>query len=190
MPDEHQRVIYSVAASLDGYNADTDGRYDWAFPDEEVIGALNADASTVRTYLYGRRMYEAMAGWETDPSVAAQSPQSAEYAKTWQAAHKVVFSSTLRAVRTRRTRLEPTLTVEAVERARREVDGDLTIEGPTLAKSALALGVVDVVELLLCPVVVGGGTSVFPTGVREQLRLTRQRCFSNGMVQVTYEKAR
>jgi dihydrofolate reductase len=181
------RVIYSVASSLDGYNTDAQGDYSWAVPDEEVIAALTADAANVSTYLYGRRMYEAMQGWETDPSVAAQSPESAVFAKTWQAADKVVFSSTLTETRTRRTRLEPTLSIEAVDRARREAAGDLTIEGPTLAKSALNLGVVDVVELLLCPILVGGGTSVFPEGISGSLRLTRERRFTNGMVQVTYE---
>jgi dihydrofolate reductase len=75
----HGRVIYSVASSLDGYHTDIQGDYSWAVPDEEVIAALNADAADVSTYLYGRRMYEAMAEWETDPAVAAQSPESAAY---------------------------------------------------------------------------------------------------------------
>ncbi|WP_249123890.1 dihydrofolate reductase family protein [Saccharopolyspora erythraea] len=112
------RVIYSVASSLDGYNTDAQGDYSWAFPDEEVIAALNADAREVSTYLYGRRMYEAMAGWETDPAVAAQSPESAAFATTWQAAQKIVFSAGLPEVWTRRTRLERELTAEAVETAR------------------------------------------------------------------------
>ena len=184
------RVIYSVASSLDGYNTDPQGDYSWAVPDEEVIAALNADAANVSTYLYGRRMYEAMEGWETDPSVAEQSPESAVFAKTWQAAEKVVFSSSLTETRTRRTRLEPELSMEAVDRARREAAGDLTIEGPTLAKSALKLGFVDVVEVLLCPILVGGGTSVFPEGISAGLRLTRERRFTNGMVQVTFDAER
>ena len=183
------RVVYSVASSLDGYNSDAAGKFEWAVPDEEVIAALTADADTVSTYLYGRRMYEAMAVWETDPSAAAQSPESAKFAATWQRAHKVVFSTSLDRVWTDRTRLEPRLTIEAVERARGDAAGDLTIEGPTLAKAALLLGVVDVVELLLCPVTIGGGTRVFPDGLSLDLRLTRERRFGNGMVQVTYERS-
>ena len=183
------RVVYSVASSLDGYNSDAAGKFEWAVPDEEVIAALTADADTVSTYLYGRRMYEAMAVWETDPSAAAQSPESAKFAATWQRAHKVVFSTSLDRVWTDRTRLEPRLTIEAVERARGDAAGDLTIEGPTLAKAALLLGVVDVVELLLCPVTIGGGTRVFPDGLSLDLRLTRERRFGNGMVHVTYERA-
>ncbi|CAM02996.1 dihydrofolate reductase [Saccharopolyspora erythraea NRRL 2338] len=181
-----RRVIYSVASSLDGYNTDAQGDYSWAVPDEEVIAALNADAGEVSTYLYGRRMYEAMAGWETDPAVAAQSPESAAFAATWQAAHKIVFSAGLPEVWTKRTRLERELTAEAVERARAEASGDLTVEGPTLARSALRLGLVDVIELLICPVVVGAGTPVLPDGFRTALSLTRERRFSNGMVQLTY----
>lgn len=183
------RVIYSVSSSLDGYNMDQSGDYSWAVPDEEVIAALTADAASVSTYLYGRRMYEAMAGWETDPAVAAQSPESAVFAETWKRAQKVVFSRSLDHPWTERTRLETELTREAVFQAKADSDGDVTVEGPTLAKSALALGLVDIVEVVYCPVVVGGGTRVFPEGLRLDLRLTRQRKFSNGMVQVTYERA-
>jgi dihydrofolate reductase len=180
------RIIYSVASSLDGYHTDDHGDYSWAVPDEEVIAALTADAAGVSTYLYGRRMYEAMAVWETDPAAAAQSPESATFASTWQAAKKVVFSATLPEVWTRQTRLERALTAEAVASARAGATGDLTVEGPALAHSALRLGVVDVVELLVCPVVVGGGARVLPDELRVSLSLERERRFGNGMVQLTY----
>jgi dihydrofolate reductase len=91
---------------------------------------------------------------------------------------------------TNRTRLEKELTTEAVERGRHDAAGDLTVEGPTLAKDAFRLGVVDIVELLLCPVTVGGGTKVFPNDLTLNLRQTRERRFNNGMVQVTYETMR
>ncbi|MEV6304529.1 dihydrofolate reductase family protein [Actinoplanes sp. NPDC051861] len=184
------RVIYSVASSLDGCHTDPGGDYSWAVPDEQVMAALTADAAGVTTYLYGRRMYEAMSVWETDPELAEESPESAAYAKTWQAARKVVFSSTLPEVWTRQTRLERTLTAEVVEQARADSPGDLTIEGPTLAHSALRLGLVDVIELLVCPAVVGGGSRVLPDDVRAALSLTRERRFGNGMVQLTYDVTR
>ncbi|MGQ1797298.1 dihydrofolate reductase family protein [Kocuria oceani] len=179
-------VIYSVASSLDGYNSDTEGDFSWAVPDEAVVAALTDDLASVSTYLYGRRMYETMAVWETDPTAPTWSPESARFADTWKRADKVVFSSSLERTWTERTRLEREFTVEAVERARSEAPGDLTIEGPTLAGSALLLGVVDVVELLLCPVTLGGGTPVFPDGLSLELRLVRERRFDNGMVQITY----
>ena len=180
-------VIYSVACSLDGYNSDAWGDFSWAMPDEAVVAALTDDLAPVSTYLYGRRMYETMAVWETDPTARTWSPESARFADTWARADKVVFSRTLERTWTERTRLEPELTAEAVERARSAASGDLTIEGPTLAGSALRLGVVDVVELLLCPVTVGGGTPVFPDGLSLGLRLVRERRFDNGMVQITYD---
>lgn len=179
-------VVYSVASSLDGFNTDAEGDFSWAYPTSEVVAAITADTALVSTYLYGRRMYETMAGWETDPSLADESPELAAFAEVWKRADKVVFSASLDAVWTERTHLERALTTEAVERARDGATGDLTVEGPTLAKSALALGVVDVVELLLCPVVVGAGTSVFPPGLGLSLQLDRERRFANGMVQVRY----
>ncbi len=184
------RIIYSVASSLDGYNTDAAGDYSWAFPDEPVVASLIADARSVSTYLYGRRMYETMAGWETDPSWAEGSPESANFAELWKAADKVVFSTTLTEVSTSRTRLEPEFTAEALERARSSASGDLTVEGPTLAGEAFRLGLIDVAELLLCPVIIGGGLRVFPDDVRVDLRLVREKRFDNGMVQVTYDVVR
>jgi dihydrofolate reductase len=99
-------VIYSFLASLDGYIADDAGRFEWAAPDEEVLDFINDLERDVGTYLYGRTMYEMMTGWESDPAVAGQSPKSAEFAEVWQAAEKVVFSRSLEAVSTKRTRLE------------------------------------------------------------------------------------
>ncbi len=183
------RLIYSVASSLDGYNTDTAGGFEWAFPDEPVVASLIADAASVSTFLYGRRMYETMAGWETDPSWAAGSPESAHFAELWKRADKVVFSRTLTAVTTTRTRLEPELTHVAIARELDEASGDVTIEGPTLAAEAFRLGLIDVVELLICPVIVGGGTRALPDGVHLDLTLTREKCFDNGMVQLSYERA-
>lgn len=180
------KVIYSVISSLDGYHTDADGGFSWAYPGEQVIAAITADLADVSTYLYGRRMYESMAVWETDPAAAEGSAESVAFADTWKRADKIVFSSSLERTWTERTRLEPALTVEAVERARSEATGDLTIEGPALAKSGLRLGMVDVIELILVPVSVGGGTTVFPEGMFLGLDLVRERRFDNGMVQVTY----
>jgi len=142
----------------------------------------------VSTYVYGRRMYETMSGWETDPSWA-DTPEMARFAALWQRAEKIVFSRTLDGVVTSRTRLERELTRASIERALAEASGDVTIEGPTLAATAFRLELVDVVQLLICPAIVGGGTRALPDDVRLDLRLTRERHFDNGMVQVTYERA-
>ncbi|UWX98054.1 dihydrofolate reductase family protein [Arthrobacter zhaoxinii] len=183
------KVLYSVSSTLDGYNSDAQGDFSWAFPAEAVTAALAEDIADVTTYLYGRRMYETMAVWETDPSAAEESPESADFGEVWKRARKVVFSRTLDDVWTDRTRLEREFTAEAVERAKAETPGDLTIEGPTLAGTALVMGLVDVVELMIWPVTVGGGTRVFPDGLRAGFRLARERRFDEqGMVQVRYER--
>lgn len=179
------RLIYLTLTSLDGFIGD--GDYSWSVPDEEVMRALNADLAEVGTYLYGRRTYETMAVWETDPAWAKQSPEDAGFAATWQAADKVVFSSTLAQVPTRRTRLERQLDAQVVAEIKAESRGDVTIGGPTLAAEALRLDLVDVVELLWYPVLLGGGIPILSAGVRRDLRLRSERRFSNGVVQATYD---
>jgi dihydrofolate reductase len=180
------RLIYSIPTSLDGFIADS-GDYSWSVPNEEVMAALTTDLAEVSTYLLGRRMYETMAVWETDPAAAEQSPESAAFAATWQAADKIVFSSTLAQAHTRRTRLERQFDAQVVAEIKAASRGDLAIEGPTLAAEAFRLDLVDVVELLWCPTILGGGIPVLPAGVRRDLSLRRDRRFSNGMMQTTYD---
>jgi hypothetical protein len=122
------RLIYLTPTSLDGFISD--GDYSWSAPDEEVMAALTADLAEVSTYLYGQRMYETMAVWETDSAAAEQSSESEVFAATWQAADKVVFSSTLAQVHTRRTRLERQLDGQVVAEIKAASRGDLTIGGP------------------------------------------------------------
>ena len=98
------RLIYMTITSLDGYVADADGKYDWAMPDDEVFGFVNDFERPVGTYLYGRRLYEEMAGWETAPQ-AGQPPLMLDFAQIWRAADKVVFSRSLETVSTARTRI-------------------------------------------------------------------------------------
>jgi len=95
-------LIYSAIASLDGYIEDTDGKFDWAIPDEEVHRFINNLECMAGTYLYGRRMYETMIGWETDLSLAAASPLMHDFAEIWQAADKIVYSKTLESISTRK----------------------------------------------------------------------------------------
>jgi dihydrofolate reductase len=151
------------------------------------MAALTADLAKVGTYLYGRRTYETMAVWETDPAAAEQSPESAAFAAAWQATDKVVFSSTSAQVHTRRTRWERQLDAQVVADITAASDGDLTIGGPTLAAEAFRLDLVDVVEMLWFPVLLGGGIPVLSAGVRRDLSLRSERRFSNGVVQATYD---
>jgi dihydrofolate reductase len=180
------KLIYVTPASLDGFIGD--GDYSWGAPYAEAIkSALNPGLADVGTYLYGRRTYETMAVWETDPALAEGSPESARFAAMWQAADKAVFSSTLAQVQTRRTRLERQLDTQVVAELKAASRGDLTIGGPKLAAEALRLDLVDVVELLWCPILLGGGIPVLSAGVRRDLRLRSERRLGDGVVQATYD---
>jgi dihydrofolate reductase len=175
------KLVYSAIASLDGYVNDADGNFDWAAPDAELHAFVNDQERPIGTYLYGRRMYETMAVWETldDPA-----PVMRDYAEIWRAADKVVVSTTLDAVTTPRTRLERTLDPDAVRALK--AGGDVSIGGPTLAADALGAGLVDELHLFLNPVVVGDGTPALPDGLRAQLELLGERRFAGGVVHVHY----
>ena len=176
------KLVYPAIASLDGYIADEDGRFDWAVPDEEVHAFINDLYRPVGTYLYGRRMYEMMVGWETDPSIAEQSPLMRDFAEIWKAADKVVYSGTLEEASTSKTRMERAFDPEAVRRLKASTGRDLTVSGPDLATHAFRAGLVDEVHLFLAPAVVGGGKRALPEGVRVGLELLDERRFGNGMV--------
>src|SRR5207253_6058371 len=162
------KLIYSAITSLDGYVADEDGNFDWAAPDEEVHHFVNELERPVGTYLYGRRMYEVMVAWETVP---AEQPVALDFAELWRAADKIVYSSTLHAVSSRRTRLERSFDPEAIRRLKASARRDITVGGPHLAAHALAAGVVDELQLFLVPTLVGGGTRALPEGGRVPLKL-------------------
>lgn len=181
------RLTYTVIASLDGYINDRDGNYDWAVPGEDLIKFFNDQSLNVSTYLYGRRMYEEMKGWETDPAAAAQSPESSRFAAIWQAADKVVFSSTLESVATSRTRIERRFETALVRQLKQDAVGDLTVDGPTLASHALKLGVVDEIHRFVVPVAVGGGTAGLPEGLHLDLELVEQQRFDKDIAFLRYK---
>ena len=175
------RLVYSAIASLDGYIADADGNWDWSMPSTEVHAFVNDLMRPARTHLYGRRLYEVLVAWETmdDPA-----PEMQDYAQLWRAADKVVYSTTLQEVSSARTRIERTFDPDAVRAIK--VRGDCVIGGAALAGEAMRHGLVDEVQLLLSPVIVGGGTRALPDGLRIDLELADERRFENGAVQLAY----
>jgi dihydrofolate reductase len=184
------RLIYSAISSLDGYVADEDGNFDWAVPDEEVHPFINDLARPVGTHLYGRRMYEVMVGWETDPTLADHSPPMRDFAQIWQAAYKIVYSRTLEAVSTARTHIERDFDPEAVRQMKARAGRDILVGGPELASRAFRAGLVDECHLFLAPIVVGGGKQSLPDDVRLKLDLLDERRFGNGMVYLHYRTRR
>jgi dihydrofolate reductase len=182
------KLIYSAIASLDGYVADEDGKFDWAEPDEELHSFVNDLQRPIGTYLYGRRMYEVMRFWETAHTLADEPPVILDYAGIWQAAEKIVYSTTLVSASSARTRIERDFDPEAVRQLKASAERDLGVGGPELAGQAIRAGLVDEYHLFLVPVVVGGGTRFLPDDVRLQLELLDERRFGNGVVQLHYRR--
>ena len=180
------KLIYSAITSLDGYVADEDGNWDWSAPDEQVHAAVNDLERPIGTYLYGRRMYEVLVAWEKPDAFEDQSASIREYAEIWQAADKVVYSTTLEQVSSARTRIEPEFEPEKVRQMKAGAERDLSVGGPGLAAQALEAGLVDECHLFISPVVVGGGTQALPDDVRLELELLDERRFDNGVVHLHY----
>jgi dihydrofolate reductase len=185
------RLIYSAIASLDGYIEDANGNFDWAAPDDEVHAFVNELERPVGTYLYGRRMYEAMAFWESPPDLEREPQVTQEFAQIWQAAEKIVYSTTLSAPSTARTRIEREFDPEAVRQLKTTAGRDLTVGGAGLAGMAMAADLVDEYQLFLVPVLVGGGKPALPDEhVRVKLELLDERRFRDGTVFVRYRPRR
>jgi dihydrofolate reductase len=180
------KLIYVVNQSLDGYMEDQTGKFDWSVPDDELHSHFNDLIRGVGTFLYGRRMYEAMAVWETDQSLAAQSPIMADFAKVWQAADKIVYSTTLASAPTARTRIERRFDPEAVRRLVESATRDVMVGGPELAAHAFMAGLVDEVDFYVVPIIVGGGKPSLPHDVLLRLELLDEHRFAGGVVRLHY----
>lgn len=181
-------LLYAGITSLDGYTADATGAFDWARPPDDVHAYVNDLERPVGTYLYGRRMYDVMQFWETAHTLPDAPAVVLDYAAVWQDTDKVVYSTTLDAVSTARTRLERTFDPTEVRALVETAPADVSIGGPTLAAHALRAGLVDEVLLFVVPVAVGGGTRFLPDGLRLDLRLVEERTFSEGVVHLRYAR--
>jgi dihydrofolate reductase len=180
------KLIYTAIASLDGYVEDEDGNFDWAEPDEEVHAFINDLERPLGTYLYGRRMYETMAVWETDATLAAQSEVMRDFAQVWQGADKIVYSRSLERASTGRTRIERDFDPESVRRMKASTASDLGVGGPGLATSAFRAALVDECHLFLMPIAVGRGKQALPRDCRLELELLDERHFHSGVVHLRY----
>jgi len=180
------KLVYAALASLDGYVEDSEGRFDWAAPDDEVHAFVNELERPIGTYLYGRRMYETMVFWETVSADADEPEVFLDYGEIWRGTEKIVYSRTLETVSSKRTRIERDFDPDAVRGLKQSSGGDIAIGGAELAGQALGAGLVDECHLFLCPVVVGSGKRALPDDVRAQLELLDERRFGNGVVHLHY----
>jgi dihydrofolate reductase len=177
------RLSYMAITSLDGYIEDDHGRFDWAQPSPEVHQLANDITRTTPTHLYGRRLYETMAVWETDPDFAAEPGVIGEFAAIWQAADKIVYSKTLPdTLPTRRSRVVREFEPGTVRALKAQSEHDLSIGGAELAALAFRAGLVDELHLVINPVIVGGGKRALPDHIRADLELVAQRTFPDGTI--------
>ncbi len=184
------RLVYTCIGSLDGFVNDEQGEFDWCTPDSEVHAYLNGRDRAVVLELYGRRLYDVLKVWETYGTGPGAEPEEQAYALQWRGRDKIVHSRTLAAAETSRTTVIREFDPVAVRRMVEEVDGDVSIGGPTLAAQALRAGIVDAVEFYASPVTVGRGTHWLAGDVRMQLRLTGVHRFGNGVVHTAYDVVR
>ncbi len=179
-------LIYTGITSLDGYINDARGRFDWAEPSEQVHAFVNDLERGVGSYLYGRRMYDTMAFWETPTPEVEASAVMSDYQRIWSAARKIVYSSTLDAVASENTTIERVFDPEIVADLVGRSDRDVSIGGPHLAAHALRAGLVGELRMFLNPVMVGDGTPFLPDGFAETLELLDEQRFDSGVVYVRY----
>jgi len=180
------KLIYVANVSLDGFIEDEHGSFEWTAPEGDRFAFITDLIRPVGTYLYGRRMYETMAVWETDPAFAAQSELMADFARVWQAADKIVFSTTLDAVSTTKTRLERRFDPDSIRRMKAAAGRDLAVAGPNLATHAFKAGLIEECHLFVCPLLVGRGKPSLPSELRTPLELLDERRLDKGVVYLRY----
>ena len=180
------KLIYFTPASLDGYIAGETGNLDWEAPDEEGFAFITDLLRPIGTYLYGRKMYQTMAVWETPNVIPGLRPAMLDFARIWQAADKIVYSKSLEAVSTPKTRLERDFDPQAVRDLKAQSPHDVSVGGPNLAAQAIRAGLVDEYHLFIMPMMLGGGIRVLPSGICVKLDVLDERHFPNGMVCLRY----
>jgi dihydrofolate reductase len=181
------KLIYITNMSLDGYVEDDTGAFDWVNPDQ-VFTFITDLLRPMATYLYGRRLYETMAFWGAP--VESYPPEQRDFAQVWQQAEKIVFSRTLSAVSTARTRVERDFDPDAIRIFKRESEHEIGIGGAELAALALDADLVDECHLFVNPIIVGRGKPAFRAPLRRHLDLLETRRFGTGVVHVHYRVRR
>jgi dihydrofolate reductase len=180
------KLFCSTIMSLDGYTTYANGNIEWSAPDPDVFTFINDLEPGIGTYLYGRKMYETMVYWETFDGSKNRPPHEREFAETWRAAAKVVYSKTLAGASSARTRIERAFDPGAVLRMKETARHDVSVGGSDLAGQAIAAGLVDEMHLFLTPVAVGGGTAALPDHFDSKPELLDVDSFLSGVVHLHY----
>jgi dihydrofolate reductase len=186
------KLIYAMNMSVDGYTEDSQRGFNWGAATDDVESHIRICevVSVFGTHLYGRKIYEKMAYWES-PEQSADLPEYLQrFARVWQAADKIVYSQTLSEPRSQRTRIEHTFDPEAIRRLKAESERDINIAGPELASHATRAGLVDELLMIVHPVIVGGGKRYLPSGVQKNLKLIDEERLKSGAVVLRYSITR
>ena len=182
-------LIYSMGVSVDGFIADREGAFGWTVPSEEQFRFHIAQTRELGGYLCGRRLYETMLPWETDPSMRDDELRAA-FADVWCAIPKVIFSRTLESVQGNARLAEASVT-EEIAAALGATDKDVSIGGAGLAATAIELGLVDELRMFRNPVLVGGGTPFLPPVTEDvRLDLVETRTFGSRVIYEHYRRPR
>jgi dihydrofolate reductase len=179
------KLIYIANTSLDGYTEDRDGGIDWGTPDEEYFSSINGLQQRVGTYLYWRRMYEAMVYWET-ASITEQPAWVVDFTNLWRAAEKIVYSTTLGSTSSERTILARAFDAETIRKTKARASRDITVGGADLAAQAFGAGLVDECHLYYWPLVLGGGKHALPRQARLDFQLLAAQHLRSGIVHLHY----
>ncbi len=182
------KLIYFTPTSLDGYIADETGSPDWSVPSEEAFAFIIDLVRPIGMYLYGRKMYQTMAIWQTPDLLPDRTPVTLEFARIWQAADKIVYSKSLETVSTPKTRLEREFDPQAVRDLKAQWPHDVSVGGPNLAAQAIRAGLVDEYHLFVVPMMIGGGKRILPGNVCVELDLVDERRFAKGWVYLRYHR--
>lgn len=175
--------------SVDGYFTDANNDMSWAHAganDAEWNEFVSGNASGDGTLVFGRITYEMMAGFWPTPAAFQAMPVVAQRMNDGQ---KVVFSRTMKRAEWKNTTLISDDIVAAVRRLKADAGGDMVILGSgTIVAQLAAAGLVDEIQLVVKPIVLGAGRTPFD-GMpnRQLLERTRTREFRNGNV-VSYYK--
>lgn len=188
------KLVYLVTTSLDGFVADKNGNFDWAVPTEEVHAFVNDCLRNTGTFLLGRKVYETMAVWDTIPTEGTGGPMDGpseamnDFARIWQGAKKIVYSTSLSEVSIANATLERSFDPAALQNLMAVSDKDFDIGGPELAAQAIKANILDEYHQIIVPQLIGSGNYWLPQDVKNQLKLVDVRKFDNDFVHLQYSK--
>jgi len=184
-----RKVIYSMFVSLDGFIEGLNRNLDWHIVNEELHKYVNDQQGEIDTYLYGRRMYEAMSYWETADKNPSSPEYEIEFAHIWKRVPKIVFSKTLERVEGN-ARLVRDNIAEEITKLKAQPGKNMTLGGADLASTFMRLGLIDEYHLYIHPVILGSGTPMFRSpDDKMNLRLVETHPFRSGVVLLRYQQA-